>query len=73
MLLSFINPKSSLHVVVATIAFGMGLDAPNVGRIIHYGPSDSIEAYMQETGRCGCDGCDSLATLFFRKRDIASS
>ena len=43
-------PKSSLHVVVATIAFGMGLDAPDVGRTIHYGPSDSIEAYLQETG-----------------------
>ena len=72
-LLSFIDPQSALRIVVATIAFGMGLNAPNVGRIIHYGPSDTIEAYIQETGRCGRDGCDSLATLFYRKRDIAGN
>ena len=49
-LLSFTDPQSSLRIVVATIAFGMGLDAPDAGRIIHYGPSDTIEAYIQETG-----------------------
>lgn len=51
----------------------MGLDASDVERIIHYGPSDSIESYIQETGRCGRDGRDSSATLYFRKRDIASN
>ena len=70
---SFTDPHNALRVVVATIAFGMGLDAPNVSRIVHYGPSDSIEAYIQETGRCGHDGCDSTATLYYRKRDIASN
>lgn len=70
---SFTDPHNALRVVVATIAFGMGLDAPNVSRIIHYGPSDSIEAYIQETGRCGRDGCDSTATIYYRKRDIASN
>ena len=45
----------------------MGLDAPDVGRIIHYGPSDSAEAFIQETGRCGCDGRDSLAMLYFAR------
>ena len=67
---SFTDPHNALRVVVATIAFGM---APNVSRIVHYGPSDSIEAYIQETGRCGRDGCDSTATLYYRKRDIASN
>lgn len=70
---SFTDTQSSLRVVIATIAFGMGLDAPDVGRIIHYGPSDTIEAYIQETGRCGRDGRDSSATLYYRKRDIASN
>ena len=70
---AFTDPQSTLRVVIATIAFGMGLDAPNVYRIIHYGPSDSIEAYLQETGRCGRDGSDSSATLYFRKRDLASN
>ena len=70
---SFTDPQSSLRVIVATIAFGMGLDASDVESIIHYGPSDSIEAYLQETGRCGHDGRDSSATLYYRKRDVASN
>ena len=68
---AFTDPQSTLRVVIATIAFGMDLDAPNVYCVIHYGPSDSIEAYLQQTGRCGRDG--SSATLHFRKRDLASS
>ena len=64
---TFTDLQSTLRVVIATIAFGMGLDAPNVYRIIHYGPSDSIEAYLQDSGRCGCDGSDSSTTLYFRK------
>ena len=58
---------------MVTIAFAMGLDAPNVENIIHYGPSDSVEAYIQETGRCGRDGRDSSATLYYRKRDIVTT
>ena len=69
-LVAFTNPQSSLRIVVATIAFGMGIDAPNIEKILHYGPSDSIESYIQETARCGCDGRDSLAILHYRKRDI---
>ena len=55
------------------IAFGMGVDAPIVYHIIHYGLSDSIEAYLQETGKCGHDGSGSFATLYFRTRDLASN
>ncbi len=72
-LTSFVDPSGPLRVVVATIAFGMGLDAPNIYRCIHYGPSESIEAYLQETGRCGRDGCESLAVLYFSCKDVSAS
>jgi len=50
---AFTDPHSHVRVVTATIAFGMGLDAPDVRQSIHWGPSDTIQAYVQESGRCG--------------------
>lgn len=67
----FTKPDGSLRIVVATIAFGMGLDAPNVRCVIHWGPSRTIEAYVQESGRCGRDGQGAMAQLFYIGSDFS--
>ncbi len=53
---SFCQVDGLLCVVIATVAFGMGLDCPNVRRIIHWSPSQDMEQYVQETGCTGRDG-----------------
>ena len=62
-LLNFSKP-SHLRVVVATIAFGMGVDCPDVHQIVHIGAPNDVESYIQETGRAGRDGMQSVAILF---------
>ena len=61
---SFTEVESHLKIVVATIAFGMGIDCPNIHRVIHFGPASSIEDYIQETGRAGRDGLPSTAMVW---------
>ncbi|CAE8639576.1 unnamed protein product [Polarella glacialis] len=59
-----------LQVVVATVAFGMGIDKPSIRRVVHYGGVRSLEHYVQQSGRAGRDGDDAECVVFSRAGDI---
>jgi ATP-dependent DNA helicase RecQ len=59
-----------LEVVVATSAFGMGIDKPNVRFVLHASVPESVDAYYQEVGRAGRDGQPATAVLFYRSEDL---
>ena len=61
------------RVMVATNAFGMGIDKPNVGFVIHCGMPGNPESYYQEAGRAGRDGSPSQCILLFQRRDILTN
>ena len=62
---SFQQEHGAVRLLIATIAFGMGVDCKGVKTIIHFGPSKNLESYVQETGRAGRDGGESVAFLLY--------
>ena len=65
------NPK--IRIVFATVALGMGLNAPHIRQVIYYKPPTSLEKYFQETGRAGGDGLKSTALLYYKGTYIRSN
>jgi len=68
---SFVQSNGRLRVIVATVAFGMGMDCPNIRKIIHWGPPSDVELYIQETGRAGRDGEAAYASLYYSNTDLS--
>ena len=64
MIYSFIQPSSTLRLIIATSAFGLGIDIPDVRQVIHWGLTSTVEEYVQESGRGGRDGLSTQVIVY---------
>ena len=67
-IISSFTKETILSVVISTVAFGMGINCCGVKKIVHFGPPDNVESYIQETGCAGRDG--SLSHAIFLKKKV---
>uniref|UniRef100_A0A1X7TE05 DNA 3'-5' helicase n=1 Tax=Amphimedon queenslandica TaxID=400682 RepID=A0A1X7TE05_AMPQE len=63
--------ESCLRIVIATVAFGLGIDCPDVRKVLHFGVPEDVETYVQQVGRAGRDGRMSYYTLLFGSKPVS--
>ena len=66
-----VKTNSIIRYLFVTVAFGMGIDCPDIRRVIHIGPPRTMEEYFQEAGRAGRDGRSAVANIYYNSYDIS--